>query len=165
MIVRETLWQLGDKLLALGEAVVEADELTPELEERLDRLEGDFAAKLEQCAQVRATLRGNSVNARAEVQRLEERARALDSGAAKLGRYMIREMQRTGQLKVTSHDGSRAWAVREGKGRVVIDDIGLLPDDLVRIERKAELAKVREWLMRGVVDGAHIVVEPWLDER
>lgn len=95
------LWEITDEYESVLMEVFAADgELTPELEEKLDGLEGSFLEKVERVALKIRELEGDADKAKAEKDRLYTIEKAYRRAADNLKDYLMRQMSRTGQDRV-----------------------------------------------------------------
>jgi len=96
-----TLWEIGDRLLAVEAAIAEADgAITPEIEATLDELEGSFFDKVERVALFIEERAGDAAKAKAQEDRLRGIRKAHESTVASLRDYLERCMARAGVDKV-----------------------------------------------------------------
>lgn len=100
---RLKLWEVADELEAIGEALIEGGgELTPELEARLDAMEGEFERKVERIALYVQECKANEAAAKLEADRLTARARAFERKADGLKSYLLFAMKRADWDKLTT---------------------------------------------------------------
>lgn len=100
---RLKLWEITEELDAIGEALIEGGgELTPELEARLDALEGEFERKVERIALYVQECNANAAAVKLEADRLTARARAFERKADGLKNYLLFTMKRADWDKLTT---------------------------------------------------------------
>jgi hypothetical protein len=98
---RRTLWAISDELEEIAALIAEnGGELTPDLESALDRLEGEFSAKVERVALFVRQAELHAEGAKAEKDRLAAIQKANEQAAAGLKRYLLGIMERHGRDKV-----------------------------------------------------------------
>ncbi len=163
--LKETLWQLSDRYQAIADRILEAGDLTPEMEAEFDEVSEALAVKMQHCSEFMHTLEVNAEFSAAEASRLAGRAKTWDRGAKGMKRYMLAQLLRADIRSLRSTDGTRLWTVRKSPGRVVIDDLSAIPDNLlVRSEPKPDLVAIRKLLGQGVPVAAHIETDDTLQE-
>lgn len=95
------LWEITDEYESvLMEIFANEGELTPDLEAKLDDLEGSFLEKVERVALKIRELEGDADKAKAEKDRLYAIEKSYRSSASSLKDYLMRQMGRTGQDRV-----------------------------------------------------------------
>lgn len=167
MIIKETLWELGETIHGLQLRIEAAGELLPEMEAEMDQLLADkLPHKLLQCSMWRGTLEHNISWLRSESARLAERARMLEREHRDFGRYMASCLVRADLKGARAPDGSRSWHWREYESTVV-DDATLLPESvLVPQPPKVDLDKVKRILKSDFpLQGAHLESKIGIVER
>lgn len=129
------LWEVGDELEAIGFEIMDnGGDLTPELEARLDAIEGLWEQKVERVALFCRAQVALGLAADVECARLERIKRSHERTAENLKAYLKREMERLGRPKVeTARIRAR---VQSNGGRVPIrwlHDPGALPAELQKV--------------------------------
>lgn len=98
------LWEVGDELNEIAIQIMEAEgEMTPEIEARLDALEGAFEDKIERIALKVRELEANETAAKAEADRLTAMTRAFGKAAERLKGYALFEMTRVGKDRIETN--------------------------------------------------------------
>lgn len=156
------LYEISDELQAIGFELVEnGGELTPELEEAWEALEGAFEAKVERTIHVYRQLAAQAEAARAEADRLRSLASSREKAADRLKDYLLLQMQRVGVEKLDL-DTAKVW--RQPNGRPSITYEG----DLESVPPAFRAVKVRSTKVTGAdVDALLAVLEamPALADR
>jgi len=134
----------------VGAAIAEAGgELTPELEERLDALEGAFDAKVERIALLVQREAGIANMAKDEADRLSAIRKSHQSTADGLKGYLLNQMLRSDRLKVETPK-ARVRVQRNGMPSIQwTKDPEELPEAYKRVTVAPDLALVREELKAG----------------
>lgn len=95
------LYEITDALQDVGDALIDnGGELTPELEARLNALEGAFEHKAENVALFVRQLEVNGAAAASEAKRLHDLASRREKAADRLRSYLLENMQRAQRVKV-----------------------------------------------------------------
>lgn len=130
---RLRLWEISDELAELAEALVEGGgELTPDLEARLDAMEGAFEEKAERIALYVRELEANAIAAGSEVERLARLAGGFERKARGLKSYLLTAMQRTGRTAVRTHR-VKVWEQKNGRPSIrFVGDMSKLPAAYVK---------------------------------
>lgn len=99
-----TLWVISDELEEIGALLAEnGGELTPELEARLDGVEGEFLAKVERVALYIRECERMAEGAKVEKDRLAAIQKANERTADGLKRYLLAHLERHGRDKVDTY--------------------------------------------------------------
>jgi len=116
------LWELSEELDRIGEEIAEAGgELTPEIEEKLDALEGAFEEKAENIALMVRNLEATSSAVKEEEKRIRTYRRSLERQASGLKDYLLFFLRRQGVERV---EGTRARIRRQANSRPSIRWLG-----------------------------------------
>lgn len=125
----------------------------------LAALDDAVEAKGAGLARVRAGLLAEANALRVEEKRLAERRKAIEANAERVDDYVRGCMLRAGITSIKG--GSFSISLREGPGRVEVDDVDALPVEYVRVktERSADkVAILRAYKELGeCVEGARVV--------
>jgi len=153
------LWELGDELERIGFEIFENEgELTPELEARLDALEGAWEDKVERVALYVRSQVVLGLAADIEVCRLDRIKRSHERAADSLKSYLLREMERMGKSKVET---ARARVrVQANGGKAVIRWTGepdAIPDGFRRVEIYPDGAAVQHAHREGTLPDGFVV--------
>lgn len=112
---RITLWEISDELREIAETLVEnGGELTPELGERLDAMEGAFEEKAERIALYVRECEANAIAAQVEADRLAAIAESFGRKAQGMKDYLLFSMRRTGHAKITT-PRVKIWEQKNGR--------------------------------------------------
>ena len=162
------LWQIADELDEIAEQIAEAGgELTPELEARLDALDGAFEEKVERVALVVRERIAWAEGAKLEEERLGAIRRCHERAADGLKRYLLQQMQRTDHPKVET-PRARVRVQKNSQPSIAwTRPVEELPDVYRRVTVAPDLARVREDLKAGagvpegftVEQGFHIRIQ------
>lgn len=130
------LYDLPDAIRAVEERIIEAEgEITPEIEQELDHLEGEFERKAEHLALLSREARAEAKAVKEEEDRLKARRTAAENRERRLKDYLHSSMRRLGvdriegdRAKVRVQDNTRpsiTWtgeddAIPEGFKRVSV---------------------------------------------
>jgi len=95
------LWEIASELDVIGELIADAGgELSPDMEARLDAMEGALEEKVERIALFVRECEANEKAAAFEVERLQAIGKSFERKAAGLKGYLHRHLQRIGKTKV-----------------------------------------------------------------
>lgn len=144
------LWELSDDLETLAAEIAEnGGELTPEIEARLDMLEGAFDEKVERIALLIREKLGLAELAKNEADRITAIRKSHENAADGLKRYLLDQMRRSGHTKVETHR-ARVRVQKNGQPSIrwtkSLDD---LPDAYRRITIAPDISLVRDQLKAG----------------
>lgn len=163
--LKNTLWELSDQYHEMADRILLAGCLTPEMEAEFDLIGAALADKMLRCSEFRRTLLHNAAFNKEEADDRARRAKAWANGAEGMKRYMLRQLVRAEIRSLRSTDGSRLWTVRKTPGRVVVDDLSAIPDNMLKhFDPEPDLAAIRAALKAGVPIAAHLEVEDSLTE-
>lgn len=133
------IYELASQYRAL--VLADADE---DLTDLLDSLEGDIEDRVDALAAVARTIEAHAKAAKAEIARMQDRARALENRAKRVRRHMLGVLQVSGLRRVKSPRFTVSLSA--GRSRVVVDDVARLPawavdERVVREARKDAIAR------------------------
>jgi hypothetical protein len=164
--LKTTLWELADEFRDLDQRILEAGDLTPEMEEEFDRLSGALGEKMLRCAEFRDTLLHNAAFTKERADALIARQRAWTNAAKRMQDYMLRQLQKANVGKLQAPNGERTWSVKATPGKVIVDDLSAIPETALRhFDPEPDLVAIRKLLKSGVPVAAHIEPGWTLDER
>lgn len=153
------LWQITDAEQALAEKLMATGgEMTPELEQEWEALEGTFDAKAERIALYVRELQTSAAAAKEEADRLQGIHEAYATRAKRLKEYLKHHMERTGRLKVET-PRARVWVQKSG-GRPSIWWSGLpdtIPSGFRRVTVSLDGEAAREALDAGALPEGFVV--------
>lgn len=154
------LWQIADELDEIAELIAEGGgELTPELEARLDALDGAFDEKVERVALVVRERIAFAEAAKMEEERLGAIRKAHERAADGLKRYLLMQMQRTDHLKVET-PRARVRVQRNSVPSIAwTRPVEELPEAYRRVTIAPDIARVREDVKLGATVPEGFVVE------
>jgi hypothetical protein len=149
------LWELGDELEQIAGEIIEAEgEISPELEARLDAIQGAWAEKVERIALMVRSQEANAARAAYEAERLARMVRGHKRTADSLKGYLQREMERTGRDEVK---GERIKVRLQNNSRPAIHWPGAaesLPEEFRRVIVEADTqAAYLAWKDGDPLDG------------
>ncbi|WP_273867528.1 siphovirus Gp157 family protein [Serratia odorifera] len=142
------------------ELVETSDDLTPEMiADTLEGIEGALGDKLDGAFTFVRNLEGLAKTVDEEIKRLTDRKRSFENRAKSIRKYVLACLLASGQdsLKTTTN----TFTARKGVASVVIDNIELLPDELVttQVVTAPDKKAIKEALENGVeISGAHIEI-------
>lgn len=138
------LWQIGDDLERLALEVAEAGgEITPELEAKLDEIEGTLTSKVERVALKIRELEGHATMAKVEADRIGAIAKAHASAASGLKAYLLRQMERH-RLDAVDTDRARVRLRRNSVPAIRWDGPSLMiPTEFQRVTIALNSAAVK----------------------
>jgi hypothetical protein len=144
------LWEIGDELELIGALIAEAGgEVTPDVEERLEKLEGAFGQKVERIALYIASSNAYAEAAKREEDRLAFIRKSHERTADGLKRYLLATMRRTGYPKVET-PRVRVRVQKNGQPSISWPgSLESLPEQYRRVTVAPDLARVREDLSAG----------------
>jgi len=91
-------------------------------------------------------------------QRMAERRKFKEAHVARLKEYLLTSMIKTGIDSIECPEFSVKLA--KCPPRVIIDDIDLLPDSLVRIKKEVDKTAIKKFIQEnGLLDGAHLEID------
>ena len=148
------LYELTDAFQEL----YESEEMTDaEVEEKLQALNMELDAKVENGIGLIQTLKVAVDGMKAEETRLKQRRTALENRISKIKDYYQSELTAIGKTKIFTSRGTMAIAKCGGKMPLKIDDESLLPKEYKRIVYEVDRKKLREDLEDGLyIKGAHL---------
>ena len=155
-----TLLDISDDLVAISERIREADgEITPEIEARLDAIEGELDQKITRIAMFIEERLGDAEKASAQEQRLRAIRRAFEREADNLKRYLKLCMERAGKLSVVTPE-ARVSVQRNSQPAIRWTGAPLdIPEGYRRVTIAPDLDAVREDINAGVEPPAGFTVE------
>lgn len=129
-----TLWAITDELAEVGALIADGDgELTPELEARLDALEGALEEKVERIALYIRESETLAAGAKAEKDRLAAIQKAHERKVDGLKTYLLRCLSSAGVKRVETAK-ARVWSQKSGTPSIDYHgDLDALPADFVRV--------------------------------
>ncbi|CAI0724380.1 MULTISPECIES: siphovirus Gp157 family protein [Serratia] len=142
------------------ELIETSDDLTPEMiADTLEGIEGALGDKLDGAFTYVRNLEGLAKTVDEEVKRLTERKKSFENRAKSIRKYVLSCLLASGQdsLKTTTN----TFTARKGVASIVIDNIELLPDELVttQVLTAPDKKAIKEAIENGVeVAGAHIEI-------
>lgn len=137
-----------------------SDDLTPEMiADTLEGIEGALGDKLDGAFTYVRNLEGLVKTVDEEIKRLTDRKKSFENRAKSIRKYVLSCLLASGQdsLKTTTN----TFTARKGVASVVIDNIELLPDELVttQVLTAPDKKSIKEAIENGVeVAGAHIEI-------
>lgn len=140
-MIAADLTTLMDELYDLG------GELTSELAEKLDALEGSFVEKLERCAVVCRNMEAEAEKHKAEAERQKERVTRLVKSRESLLAYMKLHMETTGNTNIAG-----VARVQKNGGKPPIAwlwEPEKLPEEFRKVSIDPDLTKAHEALAKG----------------
>lgn len=142
------------------ELIETSDDLTPEMiADTLEGIEGALGDKLDGAFTYVRNLEGLAKTVDEEVKRLTDRKKSFENRAKSIRKYVLSCLLASGQdsLKTTTN----TFTARKGVASIVIDNIELLPDELVttQVLTAPDKKAIKEAIENGVkVAGAHIEI-------
>lgn len=137
-----------------------SDDLTPEMiADTLEGIGGALGDKLDGAFTYVRNLEGLAKTVDEEIKRLTDRKKSFENRAKSIRKYVLSCLLASGQdsLKTTTN----TFTARKGVASVVIDNIELLPDELVttQVLTAPDKKSIKEAIENGVeVAGAHIEI-------
>lgn len=149
------LYEISEELYQLYD-MMENEEDAELLQDSLDSVLGQADVKLENMAKIIKNLQADVDMLKAEEQRLSSRRKTLENNISWLKYSIMNFMQVHGIDKVKGDVLNISIAKNGGKLPVIIDvDVETLPDDVCKIEKKADNTKIAELIDAGKCDFAH----------
>jgi hypothetical protein len=152
-----TLYRIEEELQALLDSLdVCADELRPELEQRIAEYIGAEVDKVDRIGAVLSSLDNVQAHAKAEIERLRERQQAAERSAQRLSQYVLHILRQRGGQPLKGRTAS--FTVRHSEA-LVITDPQLVPDEWKRTTVTVDIPKdpIKRALKAGhEVPGVHI---------
>jgi len=146
------LYDISKDYIGILESDLEPDQLT----DCLDSIEDAFEEKANNIIAVVTTLDSDTTAIDAQIKRLQERKKAIDSNKERLKEYLRYNMEQTGISKISCP----LFTVTLGKPtkNVEVTDLDLIPDEYVTVksEVKPNLTELKKALKDGDVPGATI---------
>ncbi|MBI6182183.1 siphovirus Gp157 family protein [Serratia proteamaculans] len=142
------------------ELIETSEDLTPEMiADTLEGIEGALGDKLDGAFTYVRNLEGLAKTVDEEIKRLTDRKKSFENRAKSIRKYVLSCLLASGQdsLKTTTN----TFTARKGVASVVIDNIELLPDELVttQVLTAPDKKAIKEAIENGVeVAGAHIEI-------
>lgn len=149
----QALWAITDELAEVGALIADNDgELTPELEAKLDSLEGALEAKVERIALYIRESETRADAAKAEKDRLAAIQKANQRKADGLKEYLLRCMTGAGVDRVETHR-ARVRVQRSGTPSIEYwGDLDALPVSFVRVVPESKVVD-KKAITQAVRDG------------
>ncbi len=155
-----TLFEIDARIRNILDSLYsQADEdgVVPDSEfEELEALNEERKTKLENTALYYKELRAEADAIALEAKKLTARAKAADTKAESLKKYLAMSMLKNGDADVVT---SKVKVTFRASERVIIDDEGILPKECLteKITYTPDRAKIKEAIKSGsVITGAHI---------
>lgn len=151
------LYEISTQYQELATLVDSADEdLTVALRDTMESIEGEFQEKGKALAMVTLNMDGDIEAIKAQIARLTDRKKAMESRQSSLKEYLRTNMERSGITKITHP----LFTITLGKGKptVVIDEESKIPDEYMntKVETTPMKAEIAKALKEGKeVPGAH----------
>lgn len=142
------------------ELIETSDDLTPEMiADTLEGIEGALGDKLDGAFTYVRNLEGLAKTVDEEIKRLTDRKKSFENRSKSIRKYVLSCLLASGQdsLKTTTN----TFTARKGVASVVIDNIELLPDELVttQVLTAPDKKAIKEAIENGVeIAGAHIEI-------
>lgn len=154
------LWEITDELETVGGLIAEnGGELTPEIEARLDALEGAYEAKVERIALAVQQYLANAGAAKVEEERLAAIRRSHERSADGLKRYLLASMRRSGNLKVET-PRARVRVQKNGQPSITwTGEPDAIPEHYRRVTVAPDLSRVRDDIKAGLEPPEGFVVD------
>lgn len=136
---------------------LESDLPEKDLKDCLESIEGAIEEKASNIIAVVTTLDSDTSAIDDQINRLQERKRAITTNKERLKEYLRYNMEQTGITKI-KHPLFNITLGKAAK-KVHITDVDLLPDELVSVDVKIkpDLNKIKAALKDGSIDGAEMV--------
>ncbi|WP_024529629.1 siphovirus Gp157 family protein [Serratia fonticola] len=151
---------LASDYAKLQQLVETSDELTPEMiADTLEGIEGALGDKFDAAYTYVRNLEGMAKTVDEEVKRLADRKKSFENRAKSIRQYVLTCLLASGQDKLKTV--ANTFTARKGSVSVVIDNVDLLPDELVAVQTLVAPDKkaIKEAIESGVdVKGAHIEI-------
>lgn len=110
-----------------------SDDFTPEMiADTLEGLEGELADKLDAVMVVARNNLGNAKTCDEEMKRLAERKKSFENKDKTLRKYILSCLLATGKDSLKTPKNT--FTARKGSISVVIDNVDMLPDDMVTVQ-------------------------------
>jgi hypothetical protein len=157
------LWAISDELEEIGALLAEAGgELTPDLEARLDAVEGEFLAKVERVALYIRECERMAEGAKVEKDRLARIQKANESTADGLKRYLLAHLERHGRDKVDTYRARVRRSPSPPSYRWAGDTYEAIPEPFrrTRVTHSLNVDAVKEAIMEGAPLPPEIMVVP-----
>ncbi len=133
------LWEISDVLDEVAEAIIAAGgELTPQIEARLEAMEGAFEEKCERVALFIRECEANAAAAEIEEKRLAAIRKSFETKASGLKGYLQYFMTRTGRTTLKT-PRVRVWSQKNGRPSIrFVGNMDTLPTEYVRVKREVD---------------------------
>lgn len=161
------LYELSNELLKLAEDIGETGELTPDFQERLDKLEGDRYTKMASIFRLIKHSQSNQAIAKIERERVAEFERKWANVVEHLKAYLKANMEALGERVIEQPTFTIRIKNNSCPSVIQTPDVSQLPDEFKRIYHEIDKqALVEAWkekrdLPAGVVIkvGEHILLK------
>jgi Siphovirus Gp157 len=152
------LYEISEQYLTVLDDLLGCDEVTiADTMEGLG-LEDDFKSKALNVASYFLSVEAECLAIKSAENRMLERRKSKEAHIARLKDYLLQNMVRTGITAIESPEFSVKLA--KCPPSVVIDDIELLPDSLLRVKKEADKTLIKKFIEEnGLLDGAHLVTD------
>ena len=157
MTAQQHLYELTDDFKNLQEMVDQGELSQEDIVDTLEAIDCAIEQKTDGICAVIANI-GESIPAiEKQIERLKKRQKSVENEQKKLRGYLLEQLQKIGKKNVKTD----AWTVsiRKGSDRVVVDNVGQLPDECVEVvtDIKPLNTEISKLFRDGkTVDGAHI---------
>ena len=130
-----------------------------EVTEKLQGLEMELDAKVENGIGLIQSLKVTAEGMGAEIKRLNQRKKSIENRIATISDYYLNHLSAMGKTKILTSRGTMTVAKSGGKLPMKIDDKNLVPMDFKKIVYEVDKDKLREALEDGeIISGAHLEV-------
>ena len=139
------LYEIIGDLKALEESDIEGQALI----DTLESVQGEFNDKAVSILKIVENLNGDTAQIDAEIKRLQDRKRLIQNRQKSMRDYLLRNMQAAGISKISCPLFTAS--LRRGSESVQIDDVSIIPDELVKVEvsEKPDKRAIKEKLKAG----------------
>lgn len=128
------------------------EEMRQTLQDTLESVSGDFADKAENIAALIAEDRALLSGCEDEITRLRDKCSRIENQIDSMKRYLMNEMQYTGQRKIQAGTWQISIAKNGGKAPIKYAEdliVDSLPDKFIRISKSIDTQAVRDALESG----------------
>lgn len=150
------LYNLTGELLELQDMLEEAIEDEQMLIDTLEAVQGEYEFKLESYCKVIRNLYAKAGNFKVEARRLADKGKVLENNIARLKKAMFDSMKLTDTKRVDGELFTISIQKNGGKLPVIVDvPEEELPEELVKVQKSADLEAIRKLLENGDSELAH----------
>lgn len=127
--------------------------LTEDIAEKLNELQISRDEKLENIALYMKERQAEADAIKAEIKKLQERARFAQNAADRLKDYLAYGLE---EANMNKFESARVKMSFRKSSAVIIDDLEAIPEEFIKVEKTANKTEIKKALKEGTVNGVHL---------